>query len=179
MPISSETCGRVAWKSKKFSGSTSANRCACHVLARYPAASEAAWAPSFQPRNAAISTGRVSSGRRWTRSSPATLSVYARRAPQNRHEGGQKCPNCGRKPHVGEDERPWQVRSVLDLADDHLHDQQPHHGHAEPEQARRALPPRGEVAEHEDEPDAEDGNGCRVDVDQRLKSPEPVDVLCA
>ncbi len=34
IPSSSETCGRVAWKSKNSSGSTSANRSASQVLAR-------------------------------------------------------------------------------------------------------------------------------------------------
>jgi len=33
-PSTSETCGRVAWKSKKFSGSMSANRSASQILAR-------------------------------------------------------------------------------------------------------------------------------------------------
>jgi hypothetical protein len=33
-PSTSETCGRVAWKSKNPSGSISANRSASHVLAR-------------------------------------------------------------------------------------------------------------------------------------------------
>src|SRR3954468_20847701 len=112
MPSSSETCGRVAWKSKKFSGSTSAKRSAPHVLARYPAASEAACAPSFQPRKAATRIGLVSSGRWSMRSSSATRSVYVRlcrksrgRTPQNGDEGHEQRPHRRREADVDEHER--------------------------------------------------------------------------
>jgi len=44
---------------------------------------------------------------------------------------------------------------------------------------RGAGSTRGEVAEKEDEPDSEHGHGPRVDVDERLQPPEPVDVLGA
>ena len=53
---------RRAQKSKKRSGSMSANRSALHVLRGNEPAIEAPWPPSFQPRNDAISTGRRSSG---------------------------------------------------------------------------------------------------------------------
>jgi hypothetical protein len=63
IPSESETMGRVAWKSKKFSGSIDANGCAAQARARYAAASDAPCPPSFQPRKAAIRTGRSSCGR--------------------------------------------------------------------------------------------------------------------
>src|SRR5919109_64800 len=55
----------------------SAKRAAPHALARKPAASEAPWPPSFQPRNAVTRTGRCSSGRSAMRSSSAMPPVYA------------------------------------------------------------------------------------------------------
>jgi hypothetical protein len=68
-PSTSDTCGRTAWKSKNPSGSISAKRAALHCLARYAAPSDAPWPPSFQPRNAAMSTGRRKLGANETVSS--------------------------------------------------------------------------------------------------------------
>ena len=62
-PSSRLTCGRVAWKSTKPSGSMSPKRVAPQSRARYPPASVAPWPPSFQPRKAATSTGSRSVGR--------------------------------------------------------------------------------------------------------------------
>ena len=76
-------------------------------------------------------------------------------------------------------ETPRQVRPVLDLAEDHLDDEQAEQREPEPEQARRALAPRGEVAEHEDEADAEDRNRAGVNEDHRLEPPKPRHVLRA
>ncbi len=54
--------GRTAWKSTNASGSMSAKRLPSHCCTRYPAATVAAWPPSFQPRNAVTITGLRSAG---------------------------------------------------------------------------------------------------------------------
>src|SRR4051794_9242427 len=122
-----------------------------------------------------MSTGRVSSGRRCTRSS-ATVSVYARprnesvrRAPKNRYERDEQGPDGGGQADMREHEPPRQVRAVLDLAENHLHEEQPEDPEPEREQARGALSPGGQIAEHEHQAEAEDGDRGRVDVDHRLQ----------
>src|ERR687892_92824 len=75
IPASSRTVGRVIWKSRNPSGSMSARGWAPHRSRRYAAAVEAASPPSFQPRKAAIRTGRSRSGRlvQVTRSTPPSV----------------------------------------------------------------------------------------------------------
>ena len=56
---------------------SSANCSAAHACARYAPASDAPWPPSFQPRKAAISTGRSRLGRASMRSSSVIAPSYA------------------------------------------------------------------------------------------------------
>src|SRR5689334_14763554 len=121
-PSTSETCGRVAWKSKKPSGSISAKRSASHVFARYPPASDAPWPPSFHPRNAEIRTGSRSVGRATMRSSSAIGQVYVRPPEQRRQRHGAD-PDARREEDVHEHEPPWKMRSPLQLAEPHLQEQ--------------------------------------------------------
>ena len=120
-----EHVGRFAWKSKNSSGSISANCSASHCRARKPAASDAPWPPSFQPRNAATSTGRSSDGFAVIRSSSSSgqssaVSTHRDRAPEHGDEPDR--PAQDRRGHrdVHEHEPPRQPVPVLRLADRHL-----------------------------------------------------------
>src|SRR5512133_2897327 len=137
-PSTSETCGRVAWKSKKPSGSISAKRSASHVLARQPPASDAPWPPSFQPRKAEIRTGSRRAGRATMRSSSAIGQVYVR-SPEQRRERDRADPDGRREEHVQEHEPPRQVCAPLQLAEPHLSQQDGEHRRAQKEKPVRTL----------------------------------------
>ena len=74
-------------------------------------------------------------------------------------------------------EPPRQVRSPLQLAETHLHEQQCEHADGEGEEAMRPLASRGEVTEAEQEREQEDPDDGTVDVDDRLEPAEPVDLV--
>src|SRR5439155_20705237 len=154
-PPSSETCGRVDWKSKNSSASMSAKRSASQRRERYSAASDAPCAPSFQPRNAATRTGDSSSGSSVMRSASAITSVYGRnrpdRAPQQRHERDHRGPDRGRKRDVEQHEPPRQARPELDLADRNLLRQNGKHDDLRQEHARPETALDGEVGKESDE----------------------------
>src|SRR5262249_62261340 len=160
-PSTKETCGLVAWKSKKPSGSISANRAPFHVFARYPPASDAPWPPSFQPRKAVIMTGSWSVGRCAMRSSSAIRQSYVRGGrsewpdEEDRQRHG-RCPDRPREEHVDEDDAPGQMCAPLDLADDHLEEQEHEHDDADGEETRGPLAAGGEVAEAEEQGREED-----------------------
>src|SRR5439155_25000599 len=175
-PPSSETCGRVDWKSKNSSASMSAKRSASQRRERYSAASDAPCAPSFQPRNAATRTGDSSSGSSVMRSASAITSVYGRnrpdRAPQQRHERDHRGPDRGRKRDVDQHEPPRQAGPVLDLADRHLRRENGEHDERRAEHAGPATALRVEVGEERRERAAEDGSRTHVQVDRRLERAE-------
>src|SRR5919197_4883042 len=159
----------------------SAKRAACQAFAGYPAAGEAPWPPSFQPRNAVTRMGCRRSGLSAMRSSSGTTPVYARlRATGSAQEGGQHDgpgPDCGRRRHVDEHEPPGQVRPVLELADPHLDEHEPHEPDREPEEERRGPSLRREVADDEDEREAEDRDTGRVHGQERVEPTEAGDAV--
>ena len=76
-----------------------------------------------------------------------------------------------------EDEAPRQMRAPLQLAEAHLSEQDEEDAGRQPEQARRAVTTRGEIAEAEEERDQEDPDDSAVPVDDGLEPPEAIDVL--
>ena len=150
----------------------SAKRSALQVCARKLAASEAPCAPSFQPLNAATSTGAAQGGPALDAEMPCDPPSLrqARRAARARcgRPARRRRPDRRGERHVDEDEPPGQPFAPLDLADGHLDEQEAEHRRRR-SRARPRARPRSARSERQQrqEPDAEDGRGADVDV-QRL-----------
>src|SRR5579871_97661 len=143
-----------------------------------PAASDAPWPPSFQPRKPARKTGRRSSGREETISSDIRRSLVGAssgdRPPEPRDEADRPCEQHSRERHVDDNDAPRDgaVQAVLHLAERHLHeeDREEHAAAAREPREALAVPPRPAGERQED--DAEDGNGANVPVNRRVEVPE-------
>src|SRR5919199_6850023 len=113
----------------------SAQRAACHAFARYPAAREAPWPPSFQPRNAVTRIGCRRSGRSAMRSSSGTnSSLRGSGSPQQSGENDRPGPDRGGDRDVDEHEPPREVRPVLKLPKPPLEENEPDEPYGEPEE---------------------------------------------
>src|SRR5439155_12506600 len=110
------------------------------------------------------------------RSSSAIEEVYVRPKEQRR-EGDRPDPNGCCEKDMQEHEAPGEMRAPLQLSETHLGEQQDEDARAEREESGGALPPRGEVAEAEQEGQQEHTDDRAVHVDDRLEPAEPVDLV--
>ena len=166
----------------------SAKRSASHVLARYPAASDAACAavvpaakggdedraaraPADGRCEARPPLGQSTCG--LAREPPADATERVTKATSNAQTAAAR-PTCTSTSDQGRCVRYCTSPSAICASSTR---------EARPAPSANSRgqrsPLRGEVAEHEDERDREDRDGRGMDVDQRLQPPEPVDVLRA
>ena len=155
---------------------------------RFPAlgelvASEAPWAPSFHPRNAAIKTGRRRLGRWSMRRCPATRPVYAgsraRRLRTMRTASAATQTQTAVASATWRSTRPQGSPSLLHLSDRHLGEQKGQGGGRKTELDAGPPPFDEEEPEQGEKRDSEDRRRADVHVHRLDGVPKARDLLAA